>query len=92
MGGIFPVNIEMGWMMVDKVQANINVSAYRQLQSEIQSLIYKLNQRINTDPVIYCCNTPSSALTHLEAADHILELAIADLLYEEDEDEWEYDK
>ena len=73
--------------MIDKQQANINVSAYRQLQSEIQSLMYKLNDRINLDPVIYCCNTPSSAWDHLAEASNILEHAIEDLLYEEDGDD-----
>ncbi len=69
--------------MIDKKIATMNLSAYRQLQSEIQTLIYKLEIQIEKDPVIYGSCGPDSALDYLYLADNALEETIETLAEEE---------
>ena len=72
--------------MISKQQVEINVSAYRQIQSEIETLISKLERRIELDPVIYVSTSPDRALDDLYLAVEGLESVIESLLNNEEDE------
>lgn len=72
--------------MISKSTAMINISAYRQLQSELRGLIFKMSTQIDNDPVIYTYKSPETALEMLEEVDEYLENVIYTLANDGEEE------
>ena len=71
--------------MISKSMAEKNVSYYRQVQSDIEKIMWSMAKY--NDPVCYCCNSPDRVFSHLHDAVDEIERVITSLLDNVEDDD-----